>query len=126
VVSFALGLGPALASAANEASQGAGAGPGLLGAGAALATGAHAQGVDYALATKNGQQPVTAVPPMEDAGDSVPLSLARALLLPMTLIQKTGQDLRVPARRGTEIALVNGGVHLPVGVEQQFFVVQSN
>jgi hypothetical protein len=37
-----------------------------------------------------------------------------------------GKDVRVPASRNSLAAIVNGGVRLPSGVEQQLFVVRGN
>lgn len=36
------------------------------------------------------------------------------------------REVRVPASRGSLVDIVNGGVKLPTGVEQQLFVVKSN
>ena len=38
---------------------------------------------------------------------------------------QTQQDVRVPISKNSVIELVNGGVNLPDGVEQQFFIVAN-
>jgi len=37
-----------------------------------------------------------------------------------------GADVRVPLSKNSIVDLVNGGVNLPNGVDQQFFVVADN
>ena len=85
----------------------------------------------------NTQLAIISAPTASEPTQAVSFSQARSMLQPVTTVDSQGvvsnvpqgpdvvRDVRVPVSRNSLVEIVNGGVKLPIGVEQELFVVKA-